>query len=225
MNEAEWLVSADPVQMLKFQRRKAKNRKLRLLACACCRRVVDMCVNVGLSALEIAERFADGQASRDEMKAARLALEPYIKAGAEYVPWSATDERAYNAALDVVSAVPGAYAYSVEVSIECSGPESVSIFGTPDQARLVAETHCCRAIRCTFGNPFHPVAVDPEWLTSTVVALARGIYDERAFDRLPILADALMDAGCENADVLTHCRSDGPHVRGCWVVDLVLGKE
>ena len=75
-----------------------------------------------------------------------------------------------------------------------------------------------------FGNPFRPVAIDPDWLTSTVVALARGIYDDRAFDRLPILADALQDAGCENADVLTHCRGDGPHVRGCWVVDLLLGK-
>jgi hypothetical protein len=75
-----------------------------------------------------------------------------------------------------------------------------------------------------FGNPVCPMAVDPAWLTSTVVSLAQGIYDDRAFDRLPILADALQDAGCEDPDVLGHCRSDGPHVRGCWVVDLVLGK-
>ena len=80
-------------------------------------------------------------------------------------------------------------------------------------------------LRDIFGNPFRPVAVDPTWLTSTAVALARGIYDDRAFDRLPILADALQDAGCENADVLDHCRGPGPHVRGCWVVDLVLGKS
>jgi hypothetical protein len=80
-------------------------------------------------------------------------------------------------------------------------------------------------IRDIFGNPFRPVTVDPAWLTSTVVALATGIYTERAFDRMPILADALMDAGCANADVLNHCRSDGPHVRGCWVVDLLLGKS
>jgi hypothetical protein len=75
-----------------------------------------------------------------------------------------------------------------------------------------------------FGNPFRPVALDPAWLTSDVLALARGIYDERAFDRMPILADALQDAGCDSADVLGHCRSAGPHVRGCWVVDLLLGK-
>jgi hypothetical protein len=75
------------------------------------------------------------------------------------------------------------------------------------------------------GNPFRPATTDPSWLTSTVVALARGIDDERAFDRLPILADALQDAGCDHPDILTHCRSDGPHVRGCWVVDLILGKS
>jgi hypothetical protein len=77
-----------------------------------------------------------------------------------------------------------------------------------------------------FGNPFRPVAFDPSWLTSDVLALARGIYDERAFDRMPILADALQDAGCTNEDVLTHCRgANYLHVRGCWVVDLVLGKK
>lgn len=76
-----------------------------------------------------------------------------------------------------------------------------------------------------FGNPAKPVARDPSWLTSTVAALAGGIYAENGFDRLPILADALMDAGCDDAELLTHCRSDGPHVRGCWAVDLLLGKS
>jgi hypothetical protein len=79
--------------------------------------------------------------------------------------------------------------------------------------------------RCVFGNPFHPVAFDPRWRTADTVGLARGIYEDRAFDRLPLLADALMDAGCADEQVLEHCRSEGPHVRGCWVVDLVLGKE
>jgi len=68
-------------------------------------------------------------------------------------------------------------------------------------------------------------SLDPLWRTSTVIALAKGINEEKAFDRLPILADALQDAGCENDDVLDHCRGAGPHVRGCWVVDLLLGKE
>jgi len=69
------------------------------------------------------------------------------------------------------------------------------------------------------------VTLSPAWLTSTVIALARQMYESRDFSPLPILADALQDAGCDNADILDHCRSGGPHVRGCFVVDLLLGKE
>ncbi|MBL8793030.1 MAG: hypothetical protein JNM56_03935 [Planctomycetia bacterium] len=83
----------------------------------------------------------------------------------------------------------------------------------------------CNLIRDLFGNPFRPVSVHPAWLTSTVTSLAQGIYDERTFDCLPILADALEDAGCDNADILNHCRQPGEHVRGCWVLDLLLAKE
>ena len=88
------------------------------------------------------------------------------------------------------------------------------------------ETHAaiCRLMRCLFGNPYRPAQLDPSWRTANVRDLARTVYEDRAFDRLPILADALMDAGCEDAGILGHCRNDGPHARGCWVVDLVLGK-
>ena len=74
------------------------------------------------------------------------------------------------------------------------------------------------------GNPFRPVAFDPAWRTGTAVAIARGMYEAHDFSAMPILADALMDAGCDDEDVLAHCREPGPHVRGCWVVDGVLGK-
>jgi hypothetical protein len=80
-------------------------------------------------------------------------------------------------------------------------------------------------IRDIFGNPFRPVAFSPEWRTDTVIALARTMYEAREFSAMPILADALQDADCESDEVLNHCRGEGPHVRGCWVVDLVLGKE
>jgi hypothetical protein len=94
------------------------------------------------------------------------------------------------------------------------------------QAEQDEKRACAALLRDIFGNPFRPVSVDPSWLTSDVVALARSTYDERAFDRMPILADALQDAGCTNNAVLTHCRDANPvHVRGCWVVDLLLGKE
>jgi hypothetical protein len=75
------------------------------------------------------------------------------------------------------------------------------------------------------GNPFRPVSVAPAWLTTDVRLLAQGIYEEKAFDRMPILADALQDAGCDSDELLNHLRSSGPHVRGCWALDLVLGKE
>lgn len=80
-------------------------------------------------------------------------------------------------------------------------------------------------VREIFGNPFRPVTLDPSSLTPTVVQLAQTIYNDRTFDRLPTLADALVQAGCDNDELLGHCRGPGPHVRGCWVVDLVLGKE
>jgi hypothetical protein len=83
----------------------------------------------------------------------------------------------------------------------------------------------CRLVRHIFGNPFRPVAVDPSWLTPAVTKLARAVYDDRAFDRVPELADTLERAGCTNTDILAHCRQPGEHVRGCWAVDLILRKE
>jgi hypothetical protein len=83
----------------------------------------------------------------------------------------------------------------------------------------------CDVFRDVFGNPFRPVCVDPSWLTSTVAGLARAIYADGALARLPALASALEEAGCTEADLLVHCRGPGPHVRGCWVVDLLLNKR
>jgi hypothetical protein len=82
----------------------------------------------------------------------------------------------------------------------------------------------CRLARDIFGNPFRPVRVERRRLGAAAVALAREIYQEHAFDRLAILADALEEAGCDQASLLQWCRGPGPHVRGCWVVDLLLGK-
>ncbi|MCE9566331.1 MAG: hypothetical protein K8U57_30270 [Planctomycetes bacterium] len=81
-------------------------------------------------------------------------------------------------------------------------------------------------MRDIFGNPFRPVSVDPGWLTTIVIGLAQQMYESRNFSAMPILADALQDAGCENTDILNHCRDEKQvHVRGCWVVDLVLVKS
>jgi hypothetical protein len=81
-------------------------------------------------------------------------------------------------------------------------------------------------VREIFDNPFRPAAFDTAWRTSDAMALATGIYEERAFDRMPILADALQDAGCTSEDILNHLRdAHATHVRGCWALDLVLGKD
>ncbi len=83
----------------------------------------------------------------------------------------------------------------------------------------------CDLLRDVFGNPFQPITLDPAWLTPTVTALAQTVYDDRAFERLPQLADELVKSGCSNQEILSHCRGPGRHVRGCWAVDAVLGKE
>jgi hypothetical protein len=80
-------------------------------------------------------------------------------------------------------------------------------------------------LRDIFGNPFREVNFEAEWRTTTVVALAMQLYETRDFGEMPILADAIQDAGCEDTVILDHCRGPGPHVRGCWVCDLVLGME
>lgn len=91
------------------------------------------------------------------------------------------------------------------------------------KSQIAEQTAQTDLLRDIFGNPFRALTADTSWLTSAVMELARGIYAERAFDRLPILADALQDAGCVEERLLDHCRSPGPHVRGCWGLDLVLG--
>jgi hypothetical protein len=88
-----------------------------------------------------------------------------------------------------------------------------------DEQVMVALAQDC------FGNSVRGLTVEPAWLTSDVISLARSIDELRAYDRLAILADALQDAGCDYCNVLDHCRNGGPHAPGCWVVDLVLGKE
>jgi hypothetical protein len=100
-------------------------------------------------------------------------------------------------------------------------------FDDPDAA-AAADRTSADLLRCVFGTRFGPLSVDPAWQAwqaRTIPKLAQAIYEERAFDRLPILADALEEAGCTNSDILNHCRGPGPHVRGCFVVDLILSKD
>jgi hypothetical protein len=197
-------------------RRKVSDRQLRLLAVACVRRIADLFRrSESPQAIVLAEQFADAPVSFDEaFDAQERAFTAYRESEAE---WSLPDWAACVLLhVDAGTAAYDALTFAVRFqAADAAGNVPESPVDTAEQSVLV---------RDIFGNPFLPVVADPSWRTSTVKALAVGIYDGRAFDRLPILADALQDAGCEDEQLLGHCRGPGPHVRGCWAIDLVLGK-
>jgi hypothetical protein len=198
MTEHEWLTCTDPHPMLEHLRENASDRKLRLFAVACSRRMWHRIDAYGRHAVDVAERFADGFATPEELRAARLACQGTGGQAAWYAAASNPAIAARNAAR---SAQAGA------------GCEADELLG---QASLVREV---------FGNPFRPVSLDPSWLTSGAVKLAGAIYEEQAFARMPDLADELEKAGCADHEILHHFRGPEPHVRGCWALDLVLGKR
>ena len=214
MTEEEWLAITDPMPMVEFLKGKSSDRKMRLLGVAICRVTFDEPEEERICrAVETAEDFADGMAD-----IARL----------EAVCWEAWDVRDehYDSGL---GRYDGAMGLAQAAGMTASVHEWNNTFNRPGPFRLYPwdygpPSHC-PLIRDIFGNPFRPVAFDPAWRTSTAVALAQQMYDSRDFGLMPILGDALQDAGCDSADILDHCRGDGPHVRGCWVADLVLGKS
>ena len=222
MTEAEWLVATRPAPMLEFLREKADDRKLRLFAVACCRRVESMLLELqSRAALECAEEFAEGQVTQGERRATYQAIERYADGFAPYeAVMAALHRRAFFAANG--AAVSAADA----IGTLATPPLTVEEVGGVTRTRRDEFIQQAWLLRDIFGNPFRPVSFSPEWRTSTAIAIARGMYDSREFSAMPILADALQDAGCDNPDILSHCRDPNQvHVRGCWVVDLALGKE
>ena len=231
MTEAEWLACDDPEPMLEELRGRASDRKLRLFAVACCRRIWRLIPRRYLTSVEVAERFADGQATLRDLEQVLKGEWPthdgtpgfQVEAAAGY----SADQDAFTAA-DQASGW-AAWAAEGQPGSEAWLPVWQEMNRTENQLRRDEQmTEQVPLLRDILGPlPFRPVTIDPAWLRwnyGTVPAVARRIYDERAFHDLPILADALEDAGCTDPDILAHCRTDGPHVRGCWVVDLLLGK-
>ncbi|HEY1187994.1 MAG TPA: hypothetical protein VGE74_10070 [Gemmata sp.] len=224
MNKRQWFASTDPEVLLRFLKDRAGERKLRLFAVACGRRFWSHLFRDAscLRAVETAERFADGGATVRECRIARATTGGPGEAE-HYGPLfllrelarAAVKSDAYGAALDAARR-----AIDVAGTIG-TAPVAESNGGTDRAAQQRERVHQIASLRCIFGNPFRPTSVEPDWLTSDVLALARGIDTERAFERAPILADALQDAGCTNEDLLKHLRCDTEHVRGCWALDLV----
>ena len=247
MTETEWLACDDPVPMLEFCESNASERKVRLFHVACCERVEHLFIDAqSHSALASARRYADGQPSNKEWQVASVRARAgwgaaIIRAGAarygeEFermtrMMSSGTDlldellgfDPATNAAAAVFTAVDAPRQAGHERTARYAS-HAIELESGSDAVGRERQLQSS-LLRCIFGNPFRPVTFSPTWRTSTAVALASQMYESREFSAMPILADALQDAGCDSADVLDHCRGDGPHVRGCWVVDLVLGKE
>lgn len=155
-----------------------------------------------LSRQAAADAFSDVSGSRNQSRFERAALAVALALSDRACPnWQTAADVSENAA----RAVAASYGTFAE---ECA-----------------AQTLLLRDI---FDSPFHHASLSPAllaWNNSTVVTMAQSIYADRTFDSLPVLADALEEAGCDNQDILSHCRAEGPHVRGCWVVDLILGKS
>jgi hypothetical protein len=227
MNEAEWLAWAtDPELLLKLLPTmfEVSNRKLRLFAVACCRRAMTT-TNVRPRTepfVDVAERFADGEATITDLQTVGCN------------PASVEDRRTNSAlhhacmnAAEVEFGVVMADCAALNAAWGATHAKTLMPDNGMSEGRLVGEQAVqCSILRDIFGNPFHPISFSPQWRTDTTVMLARQMYESRDFSTMPILADALQDAGCDNDDILNHCRDESlPHIRGCWVVDLVLSKE
>lgn len=230
MTEEEWLACEDTHRMMEYlgwflPGTQRLGRKRLLCEVACWRRIFPLIKEFGRTAVEQYERLADGLASEDEVEAARLTA------------ITACEQHQENASCQAV--------LSLEAAREAVWCEAVRLVRPPEfdpyqddpeqsqiehevvrRARNAENAGQCTIFREIFGNPFRPVTFNVAWRTPDAILLAQGIYEERAFDRMPILADALQDAGCDNEDILNHLRDvNATHVRGCWALDLVLGKE
>ena len=247
MTEAEWLAATDPEPMLELLRGKASERKVRLFAVACCRRVWVSLEHEDLrDAVRKAESFADGLVDRAEM------LEAYERARVIFIQLR-TRQNGPGAALTSSCFPSPPKSIWVRIADALDDPwwEDELDRGDPLGIALVTARHAARAaadlanlaqvsdspvtiaerreqaalVRCLFGSPFRPRPVCGTWLTGEVKTLAETIYAERAFDRMRHLADRLEASGCTSADLIEHARSDNEHARGCWVLDLLLGKD
>lgn len=235
MTEAEWLSSGEPEKMLVclgeqglITQKAGGHRRLRLFVVACCRRAWDCFSQEERHAIVVAEVQADRRKQDASAIEAAALLVPEDPPGTKWNPTRcaarfALTDRPWDAACR------GPRNVASVVAIRDSGGEWPLLHDSAYNASRARElARQADVLRDVFGNPFHSPTLAPEWLAwgdGVVPALAKGIYEDCAFDRLPILADALEEAGCTDTDVLGHCRGKGPHVRGCWVVDLAMRKK
>jgi hypothetical protein len=219
VNESDWLSSEDPTPLAEHLRNRGSNRKRRLFACACVRRVWrHLGEERSHRAVEVAERYADRQAGKSDLAQACADALQGALVPVDPAYGSPTAVRFASSAAYCV-ARPGATYPQIGVAVREANTAS-------DGRELPAQA---RLFRCVFGNPYRPLS-RPRWLPTEASALALAAYEERSLPsgaldtlRLGVLADALEEADCA-AELVEHLREAGPHVRGCWVVDLVLDR-
>jgi hypothetical protein len=218
MTEVEWQECNDPERMLEFLGEGASKRKLRLFVCACCRSIWHLLTfEISQRAVETGECLADGIVTEEARTAIwneawEIVVKQRQESGASSLLFAlVTAERAV---LRWDKGDPWRHAANAALSAR-----QAMGFSADESAEQSA------ILRDMFGNPFRPISVSPSWLTPVVTATSRRIYEAHRFQDLPLLAQALEEAGCESKDILTHCREPRAHVRGCWAIDLILGKE
>jgi hypothetical protein len=213
VTEQEWLLCEEPEVLMNYlilNHPDFTHRKGRLFFCGCCRRFSNHFCHANVkTVLELIETYADKLLKRKDLVAQFRSL-------AASVSLTGTNDNPAEAAVFSLSDPGRVNARWLFYLTHLAAEQLGRADETARQADLA---------RDVFGNPFRDVSTSATWATSTVTNLARAMYEDRAFDRLPILADALEEAGWADTDILNHCRGPGPHVRGCWVVDLILGKS
>jgi hypothetical protein len=233
MNEGKWLKCTSPMPMLDFLQSKLSQRKLRLFAVACCRPLWHLLDARKRRAIEVLERYADGEPAetrglgrlfdKSDTEPAHLAVANAVMSLLNPVAPADPTRDAMFAAYHAARAAGKEAGPGWESSHDEEGGQDRE--SQPGAIARAQESQAqCRLLRDIAGDPFRPAAVDVAWNVPAIAAQARMIYESRTFDRMAELAVCLASAGCADNRILEHCRDVGPHVRGCWVVDLILGR-
>jgi hypothetical protein len=217
MTEAEWLVCEDTAAMLAHLTGATSDRKRRLFSCGCCRRFWSFLADEGSRpAIEVAEQFADGNVDLSVL----LEVHSAARKAYERVYYHGPAESDYT--------ISQAVKHLTETTADPAYLVVNSVFWHYHKMNSVGSG----LLRDVFGNPFRLPTIESAWRTPLVVALAHAAYEmptlpsgEIDRDRLLVLSDALEEVGCTDVAILSHLRSPGPHVRGCWALDLILGKQ
>jgi hypothetical protein len=245
LTEEQWLECGESYVLLRhlqhhclIGRARGGKRKLRLFAAGCCRQAWHLFDDERCRrAVEVVERLADAEATPEEQSEAMAGAQAVVQEtnaevgrlaaihrSREMTPerWAAASRRCVAGAAEM-ALMPWLVRGVQSVASSVTGALAMR---TNPAVRPELDARQAELVRDLFGDPFCPApALEPAWRSETVLRVAQAIYTERRWTELPVLADALEEAGCSDAVLLAHCRGGGEHARGCWLVDLLLARE